>query len=62
MVDAGFGEDVNPTVVRVVEESYGVVHGGLVYATRSPRWIAVDWKSLPESEEEGVQSGDQICS
>ena len=54
MVYAGFGEDVNPTVVRVVEESYGVVHGGLVYATRSPWWIAIDRESLSESEEEGV--------
>ena len=56
MVDAGFGEDVDPAIVGVVEEGYCVVHGRLVYSSWSPWWMTIDGKGLSESEEQRVET------
>lgn len=54
LVDACFRKNVDPAVVRLIEESDGVVHGRLVDSSGAKRWIAIDWQCLAECEEECV--------
>lgn len=60
MVDAGFGEDVDPAVVWVIEEGYGVVHGGLVDSSWPPGGMTIDGEGLSQSEEERVYSSREV--
>lgn len=60
MVDAGFGEDVDPAVVWVIEEGYSVVHGGLVDSSWTPGGMTIDGEGLSQSEEEGVYSSGEM--
>lgn len=43
LVDSCFWEDVDPTVVGIVEEFNRMVHGRLADSSGTERWMSINW-------------------